>query len=651
VKSERRAHDLFLLMLNLTRLRHRERMVDFFVEAINALWEELRVRVATDGDAGPHRIPIATNHHRFGAVIVEASGAGAAPAPEALAMVRNGVAMLAVILENRLQDHLLTEMNSHLEASVRERTAELEDANRRLRREVMERKRSESALRTSEERYRLLVENASDAVLVVQADRIRFHNPRARRLFDLGREQLANAAFTALVRRRDVAALQERILGILGGETLEEPVTVRLPRANGEAVFAEGKGVLIEWEGEEAVLLFLRDVTGERRLEDRLRLAMKMEAVGTLAGGLAHDFNNRLAPILGYAELALEAVPPGSDAEEYLQKVVESSTRARDLVHRILTFSRQRLGRFRPLDLPELVSEVMGELRSALPPGCKMELAAGPAEGGVDGDPDLLRQAIRHICRNAVQAVEQSGGIVRLSLERVRSAAPSERELAVLGEGGYLRLRVTDTGAGMTAAVLEKCFEPYFTTRPTGRGEGLGLAVAHGIFRHHGGQIAVRSEPGAGTVVSMYLPLAEARNPKAETVRRALLADDDPASRAESRERLAALGFAVTDVGDGLAAFSAFHRSPAKVDLLMADLHLPGMGGERLTRAVRQSRPGLPVILCASYLDAGDATGAGADAVLSKPFSEERLARTVRKLLAPSGPAEGEAGITTSDDP
>lgn len=651
MKSERRAHDLFLLMLNLTQLKHRERMVDFFVEAINVLWEEVRVRVAPDGDSSPHRIPISTSRHRFGAVAVEARDDAAAPDPESLAMVRNGVAMLAVILENRLQDRLLAEMNSQLESAVRERTAELEDANRRLRREVTERKRSESALRASEERYRVLVENASDAVLVVQADRIRFHNPRARRLFGLGRERLANAAFTALVRRQDVAALQERILGILGGETLEEPFTVRLPRANEEAVFAEGKGVLIEWEGEDAVLLFLRDVTDERRLEDRLRLAMKMEAVGTLAGGLAHDFNNQLAPILGYAELALEALPPGLEAESYLEKVVESATRARDLVHRILTFSRQRLGRFRPLDLADLVGKVLEEFQAALPSGCKMELVSAPAEGAVDGDPDLLRQVIRHICKNAVQAIEKNGGMVRLSLERVRSAAPSERELAVLGEGGYLRLRVTDTGVGMTPAVLEKCFEPYFTTRPMGRGEGLGLAVAHGIVRHHGGQIAVRSEPGSGTVVSVYLPLAEARDPTAEPVRRVLLADDDPASRAESRDRLAALGFAVTAVGDGLAAFSAFQRAPAKVDLLMADLHLPGMGGERLTRAVRQSRPGLPVILCASYLDAGGAEAAGADAVLAKPFSGERLARTVRELLGPSGPDEEGPEITGSADP
>jgi PAS domain S-box-containing protein len=651
VNSERRAHDLFLLMLNLTQLRDHGRMVDFFVEAINVLWEEVRVRVAGEGDSNPHRIPISPRRHRFGALVVEAPGEAAAPDPEALAMVRNGVAMLAVMLENRLQDRMLKEMNSHLEAAVRERTAELEDANRRLRREVTERKRSESALRASEERYRHLVENAGDAVLVIQADRIRFHNPRARRLFDRGMGQLAGASFTGLVRREDVAALQERILGILGGETMEEPFTVRLPRADGEAVIVQGRGVLIEWEGEDAVLLFLRDVTDERRLEDRLRLAMKMEAVGTLAGGLAHDFNNQLAPILGYAELALEALPPGLEAERYLQKVVESATRARDLVHRILTFSRQRLGRFRPLDLAELVGGVLREFQAALPAGCKMELVAAPAEGAVDGDPDLLRQVIRHICQNAVQAIEKTGGMVRLSLERVRSASPSERELAVLGEGGYLRLRVTDTGVGMTAAVLEKCFEPYFTTRPVGRGEGLGLAVAHGIVRHHGGQIAVRSEPGSGTVVSVYLPLAEARDIKAEPVRRVLLADDDPASRAESRARLAALGFAVTDVGDGLAAFSAFQRAPAKVDLLMADLHLPGMGGERLTRAVRQSRPGLPVILCANYLDAGEATGAGADAVLAKPFSEERLARTIRELLGPSGPAEAAAGTTASADP
>jgi len=653
VKSERRAHDLFLLMLNLTQLRHRERMVDFFVEAINVLWGEVRVRVATEGDSTPHRIPIATNRHRFGAVVVEALGEGAEPNPEVLAMVRNGVRMLAVILENRLQDRMLAEMNSRLESAIRERTAELEDANRRLWNEAAARDRSAAALKLSEERYRRLVENASEAVLVVQADRVRFHNPRARRLFGRDAERLAGASFAALVRREDVAALQERVLGILDGETLEEPFAMRIPRADGETVFAQGNGVAIEWEGEGAVLLFLRDVTHERRLEERLRLAMKMEAVGALAGGFAHDFNNHLAPILGYAELALEAVVPGSDAENHVRRVVEGAERARELVHRILTFSRQRLGRFRPLNLETLAQEILREFQSELPAGCRMVWKpASVGAGAVDGDPELLRRAIRHICRNAVQAIEESGGSVELSLEGVDGASVSEGESPAPGHGAHLRLRVKDTGPGMKPAVLEKCFEPYFTTRPVGRGEGLGLAMAHGIVRHHGGQIQVRSEPGAGTSVSVYLPLSGATETIQEPAVRVLLADDDPVGREETRDRLMGMGFAVTAVGDGLAALSAFQASPQTVDLLIADLNLRGIGGERLARAARQSRPGLPVILCATYLD-GAKIGSDGDAVLTKPLSKDRLARTVRELLGRSEPKpeEREETITASVDP
>jgi PAS domain S-box-containing protein len=653
VNFDRRVHDLFLLMLNLTQLQHHQRMVDFFAEAINALLGEVRVRVAHGEEGSPNAIPIATTHHRFGAVIVESADEAEEPAPEILALIRNGVRMLALILENRLRGRMLADRNFNLESAVRERTAELEDANRRLRREVAERMRSEAALRVSEERYRLLVDNASEAVLVVQADLIRFHNPRTRGLFGRDDETLWSQAFSSFLHPDDAPLLQERMLGILGGETLEEPITVRIPRPDAEVAFAQGNGVIIGWDGAEAVLLFLRDVTDERRLEERLRLAMKMEAVGTLAGGLAHDFNNQLAPILGYAELALEAMVPGSEAEGYLRRVVEGAERARTLVHRILTFSRQRLGRFRPLNLEALANDILSEFQPRLPVGCRMIWDSAPADAGaVDGDPELLRQVIRHICRNAVQAIEDSGGSVALSLNRVDDAPVEERESMVFGDGAYLRLRVRDTGPGMKPAVLEKCFEPYFTTRPVGRGEGLGLAVAHGIVRHHGGQIQVQSEPGAGTSVSVYLPMSGVAEWVREPAGRVLLADDDPAGRQETRDRLIALGFSVTAVGDGLSALSAFQAAPQTVDLLIADLNLKGLGGERLARAARQFRPGLPVILCASYLESPK-IGAHGDAVLTKPLSKDRLARTVRELLGRSEPtpAESEETITAFADP
>lgn len=625
-------------MLNLTQLQHHERMVDFFVEAVNALWWELRVRVADESEPASGGVSIATAHHRFGVLVVESAGPAAKPPAEALAMIRNGARMLALILENRLQARMLADRNYHLESSVRERTAELEDANRRLRTEVAERMRSEAALRFSEERYRLLVENASEAVLVVQAGRIRFHNPRTEALFGRDSETLSECVFSAFVHPDDAPLIQERMLAVLGGESMDGPFTVRLRGADGNFAFAQGNCVAIDWDGENAVLLFLRDVTAERRLEDRLRLAQKMEAVGTLAGGLAHDFNNQLAPILGYAEMALESAPPDSETAHYLRRVVEGADRARDVVHRILTFSRQRLGRFRPLDLDAVVSEAVAEFQPTLPGGTRIVWESAPESGRVEGDPELLGQAVRHLCRNAVQAVAETGGTVRLTLDRVEDAPVNERESPVLGDGEYLRLLVRDTGPGMSPAVLEKCFEPYFTTRPFGEGDGLGLSVAHGIVRHHGGQIAAASQPGIGTTVSVYLPLHVEPAAEAEIrpAARILLADDDAREREDIRSRLSVLGFSVVAAGDGLSALAAFQRAPQAIDLLIADLNLPGLEGDRLARAVRQFRPKLPVILCASYLD-GLETGTGGDAVLIKPISDERLARTVRGLLKRSG--------------
>src|SRR5215469_5567463 len=399
------------------------------------------------------------------------------------------------------------------------------------------------------------------------------------------------------------------------------------------------------------LIAFLRQLERHERVTAQLHQSQKLEALGTLAGGIAHDFNNVLGAVLGYAELAGQHSGPGSLQRRYIDNIVVAANRARDLVARILAFSRPGVGSARPVSLQKILTEVQSLTCAALPPAVSVEISAPPAPLVVAGDPAQLHQMLANLITNAVQAVGSDGQVrVRAFGSEVREA----RDCTVgrLQHGRYACIEVSDTGAGMCAAQVERIFEPFFTTKPVGAGTGLGLSLVHGIVLDHGAALEVRSRPGEGTTFVVYLPLTEGKPAEEPTPLDApqghgetvLVVDDEQSLVLLAEEVLASLGYEpVGCVGAG-EALRVFRAAPQRFDVLLTDAIMPEMSGLELLAELRRVRPELPAILVSGYggpdLNAAAIAG-GVHAVLMKPLSTADLAQSLAQLFAGVGRVSG----------
>jgi signal transduction histidine kinase/ActR/RegA family two-component response regulator len=381
------------------------------------------------------------------------------------------------------------------------------------------------------------------------------------------------------------------------------------------------------------------------RSERQLRQALKMQAIGTLAGGIAHDFNNILFPIIGYTELALEDVPNASLTAKNLEEVLKASQRARELVQQILTFSRQHDHPLKPVRIQSVVKEALGFLKASLPPTITIKHSITDDLEPVMADPTQIHQVLMNLCTNAYHAMEENGGTLEVTLVEVFLGADTAVGQMGLRPGRYLRLSVADTGSGMPPEVMERIFEPYFTTKSKEKGTGLGLSVVHGLVKSHGGDIRVASQPGKGSHFDVLLPVVEPEEEEIGKVsepdsvagnERILLVDDEEQNATVLQQLLERLGYSVTAYTDSIQALEAFRSEPARYDLLIADLTMPGLNGEQLIRAVRQLDADMPIVLCTGFsesLSTEKAEALGVCSVLMKPVVRKELAAAVRRAL------------------
>ena len=380
-----------------------------------------------------------------------------------------------------------------------------------------------------------------------------------------------------------------------------------------------------------------RALEAERtRLEGQLRQAQKMEAIGTLAGGIAHDFNNILQAVMGYAELAGDPLPPNHPTRANLAHILRAAQRASDLVHQILTFSRQTESRRRPCALQPVVKEALKLLSATLPATLKVHTHIDPTCPQAVADPTQIHQVVMNLATNAYHAIGATGGTLEVTLAGHREAA---------GEGApeWLRLTVRDTGCGIDAATRERIFDPFFTTKPVGEGTGLGLAVVHGIVTDHGGRIAVESAAGRGTTVTIDLPVAATAapvEPPATPVakgrgERITVVDDDPEVAAILGVILTALGYRPAIFTDPRRALEAITAAPETTDLVLTDQVMPALSGTALAERLAKVRADLPVILLTGYSDEEGARCPALRARLAKPISAPDLALTLDRLLHP----------------
>lgn len=387
-----------------------------------------------------------------------------------------------------------------------------------------------------------------------------------------------------------------------------------------------------------------RRAEAQRALQAQISRAAKLESLGTLAGSVAHDFNNLLAGIVGFGEMAQDAAPAGSDQARHIDKILQIALRGKSLVGRILTFSHAGAKASAVFELEPVVEEVLSVLSASLRGGIVLERVLEAPGACLRGDATQAFEAVMNLCTNAMQAMPQ-GGMLSVQLDRLQVHEPRVLSHTQLPPGNYLRLVVTDQGKGITPDVMERLFEPFFTTRAAQSGTGLGLAVVFGVVAELGGAIDVQSRPGQGAQFTLYLPESsegvETQTPGALQVRpgagqRLLVVDDEPELVALTSELLTGLGYTPEGYTDPGAALQALNDDPQRFAAVITDEVMPGLTGTQLTQALRQRAPHVPVLLVSGYGGALLAQRAGAVGVtrlLAKPLQRNDLARALAEVL------------------
>jgi len=395
----------------------------------------------------------------------------------------------------------------------------------------------------------------------------------------------------------------------------------------------------------------LNDVTNQKQLikekeimEQKMAQMQKIESIGTLAGGIAHDFNNILFPITGLSEMLMEDLAPDSPERENVEEIFKAAMRARDLVRQILAFSRQTEHQMIPVRVQQIITEVLKLGRSTIPANIKIIKDIQNDCGRVLADPGQIHQVLMNLITNAYHAVEQTNGSISVRLEEA-TLEGDEWTDCTLEAGQYAKLSVYDTGCGIDPALMDKIFDPYFTTKEQGKGTGLGLSVVYGLVRGHRGDIRVCSEAGEGTTFTVYLPLIKKSCETAPAVNkeidktgteRILLVDDEIQIVKMVKKILESLGYRVISRTGSPDALDAFKTDPNAFDLVLTDMTMPDMTGDQLAKELITIRPDIPIIICTGFserINSEKAAGMGIKGFLMKPIIKSEMARMVRNVL------------------
>ena len=501
------------------------------------------------------------------------------------------------------------------------------------------------ALKDSEERYRLLVEKILDGIFIAQDDHVKFPNPSMTNLLGYTAKELGAVPIAELIRPEDRERVLARYRRILAGENLRGTLAFGALRKGGDGFQAEVRAVPIAWEDRPAVLCLLRDVTRQVQLESQLQYAKKMEAVGTLAGGIAHDFNNHLQGISGYIQLLMMRGDRDRTEQGWLMQIERSVQRAAALTKQLLIFSRREESRLEPLDLNEVVRQAQKTLARTIPESIVSELRLAADLRPLEGDAVQLEHVLFNLGINAKDAMPDGGRIV-IGTRNVRLDEAFCRSHVGVTPGDYVELSFRDTGHGMEQETLERIFEPFYTTKGVGSGIGLGLAIVYGIVQSHRGIILCESSPAAGTTFRIYLPAQEraAAAPEKEARKRAdyrgvetiMIVDDEPDILDIGQNTLEQFGYTVLMARSGEEAVEAYSKRGREIDLVILDLGMPGMGGERCLQELLKMNPSVRVLIASGYAATQTVQGileAGATGFMAKPYRLEDMLKKVREVL------------------
>ncbi len=508
--------------------------------------------------------------------------------------------------------------------------------------DITDRKNAEQRVKASEEKYRLLIENANDLIIVVQEGRLKFANPAAHHVF--GYKNSENMPVFEIIHPEDRPNLLKVAVTHPKGPSQSGFYTFRAYTKAGDLRWLQMHAVRIHWNAKPAFLCIIRDISETKKMENQLAQAQKVQAIGTLAGGIAHDFNNILAIILGYTELCQVAVAPDHEIQKHLDQVFKAGHRAKELVNQILTFSRQKESKKSPIEMKYCLVEAFKLLKATLPSNIEIKQEIQKEAGIVFADATRIHQIIMNLCTNAAHAMREEGGRLEIRLKNMNFDRTTAGFYKRLEPGPYVALTVTDTGCGMSQETLQRIFDPYYTTKKQGEGTGLGLALVQGIVEELNGAVNVYSEPGSGTTFNVYLPRVNAATDEPirlapqvdggnETV---LLVDDEKMVLDMTCQIIAGLGYQVEATTSSISALEAFQKDPDRFDAVITDQTMPTLTGKKLAGEILKMRPDLPIVLCTGFsasIDEKQAQTMGIRAFLHKPILREEIARVLRQVL------------------
>ena len=513
-------------------------------------------------------------------------------------------------------------------------------------RDFTERNRAEVSLRESEERYRNLLEVAPVGITVHSEGKIVFTNPAGLKLLGAASyDQLIGKPIAEIIHPEGLEKARDRIQRMMAGEKGLYPAEDVYLRLDGKPIDVEVMASSLTFKGKPAVQVIVTDITEHRKLEAQYYQAQKMESIGTLAGGVAHDFNNILSAIIGYGHVALMKMAGDDPQRPNIESMLEAADRAAHLTQDLLLFSRKQVSELKPVDLNKVVGQVEKFLKRVIGEdiACKKTVTDHPLT--VFADSHQLEQVLMNLATNARDAMP-GGGAFTIQTEQVDLHEDFTRAHGFGKPGPYAMITVSDTGKGMDEETRKRIFEPFFTTKEVGKGTGLGLAVVYGIIKQHDGFINVYSEPGKGTTFRIYLPIitavvteetkAQKKEAPARGTETVLLAEDDEALRKLSRIVLTQNGYTVIEAVDGEDAVRKFRKNKDRIHILLFDLIMPKMNGKEAYDEIRKIRPDMKVLFASGY--APDIVWQKASLepgshLIYKPVSPMELLRKVRSVL------------------
>ena len=512
-------------------------------------------------------------------------------------------------------------------------------------------KKAEEALRESEERYKSLFKNNHSVMLLI--------DPKTADIVDVNPAAVSfyGWSYETMTRKKifDINMLtEEQVLQEIKKAKIEQRnlFYFRHCLASGEIRDVEVYSGPIKIRGKELLYSIVHDITARKNaegekaaLEAQLLHAQKMESIGTLSGGIAHDFNNLLGIILGNAEMVMEDLPESHPAKHNLNEIRTASLRARDVVKQLLSFGRRTDPKQRPVKLVKIVEDALKFLRSSIPTSIEIhQNIPNDTDDTILADSTQINQVMINLFTNAAHAMEDTGGVITIGIQNVYLDQVSAALYPDLSFGNYVKLTVSDTGTGIDHEIQDRIFDPYFTTKEVGKGTGIGLSVVHGIVKSHNGAIIVDSKFGKGSTFGILFPVADEEAvieteavEKLPTGNERILFVDDEKSMAEiGRRRLERLGYRVEARTNPIEALELFRADPDQFDLVITDMTMPHITGDKLVKEILKIRPDIPMILCTGFsekIDEEKAKKIGVRQYIEKPFDRGKLSRLVRNVL------------------